>query len=140
MELVSGAHIKYQLVYHLQWIPKYRFKIFRQEKFRYDYENILRLVARRHGMEIIEAAVMPDHVHVVVSAPPTISPSKALQLLKGGSSFDFFHLHPIFRLRYPKGHLLAPGKFCRSVGDVDLETTKNYVRNQVQQATLGDFL
>jgi putative transposase len=139
MELVSGAHIKYQVVYHLQWIPKCRYRIFRKEKYRYDYENILRLVARRHLMEIIELAVMPDHVHVVVSAHPTMSPSKALQLLKGGSSYDFFHLHPEFRLRYLKGHLFAPGKFCRSVGDVDLKTTANYVRNQAQQATLTDF-
>ncbi len=139
MELVSGAHIKYQLVYHLQWIPKCRYKIFRREKYRYDYENILRLVARRHRMEVIEVAVMSDHVHVVVSAHPTISPSKALQLLKGGSSYDFFHLHPEFRLRYPKGHLLAPGKFCRSVGDVDLEKTRSYVREQAGQTTLAGF-
>ncbi len=139
MELVSGAHIKYQLVYHLQWIPKCRFKIFRQERYRYDYENILKIVARRHGMKILEHAIMPDHVHVVVAAPPTLSVSMALQLLKGGSSYDFFHLHPEFRLRYPKGHLFAPGKFCRSVGSVDLETTKKYVRDQALQSRLGDF-
>lgn len=83
---------------------------------------------------------MPDHVHMVVAVPPSISLSKALQLLKGGSSYEFFHLHPEFRLRYPKGHLLSPGKFCRSIGDVDLETTKNYVREQAGQSTLQNFL
>lgn len=139
MELVSGAHIKYQVVYHLQWVPKYRYKIFRKEKYRYDYENVVRLVAKRNRLEILEFAVMPDHVHIVVAAPASISPSRALQLLKGGSSYDFFHLHPEFRLRYPKGHLFSPGKFCRSVGNVDLETTKKYVRDQAQQTSLKDF-
>ena len=139
MELVSGAHIKYQLVYHFERAPKYRYNIFRRDVYRYDYENCLQLVARRHGMTIIQMAVMPDHVHVVISVPPSMSVSKALQLLKGGSSYDFFHLHPEFRLRYMKGHLLSEGKFCRSVGDVDLEATKEYVRKQAEQATLGSF-
>jgi len=140
MELVSGAHIKYQLFYHLEWTPKCRYKIFQQEKYKYDYEEILKIVARRHGIDIKEMAVMPDHIHLLVSAPPSMSASKALNLLKGGSSHDFFHLHPIFRKRYPRGHLLSAGKFCRSVGDVDFETTRDYVREQAQQATLDPFL
>ena len=140
MELVSGAHIKYQMVYHLQWVPKYRYKIFGKEKYRYDYENILHIVAKRHSMQILELAVMPDHVHAVVSCNAWMPAPKALALLKGASSYDFFHLHPEFRLRYPQGHLFSPGKFCRSVGDVDLEKTKNYVREQAQQATLMGFL
>lgn len=139
VELVSGAHIKYQLVYHLQWVPKCRYKIFRKEKYRHDYEVILRILAKRYGFEIVELAVMPDHVHIVVMAPPSFSVSKILQILKGGSSYEFFHLHPEFRLRYPKGHLFSPGKFCRSVGSVDLKATTEYVRNQTKQTTLQIF-
>jgi putative transposase len=139
MELVSGAYIKYQLVYHLEWVSKYRYKIFRKERYRYDYDTILRIIAQRHHFEVLELDVMSDHVYMVVAVPPSISLSKALQLLKGGSSYEFFHLHPEFRLRYKTGHLLSPGKFCRSVGDVDLETTKNYVKEQAGQSTLQDF-
>ncbi|MDE1847939.1 MAG: IS200/IS605 family transposase, partial [Candidatus Micrarchaeota archaeon] len=40
------------------------------------------------------------------------------------------NLHPEVKLRYPKGHMFSPGAFFRSVGDVDFETTKNYVKNQ----------
>lgn len=139
MELVSGAHIKYQMFYHLEWTPKCRYKIFRQEKYKYDYENILKIVARRHGIRIMEMAVMPEHIHLLVSVPPSMSASKVLNLLKGGSSHDFFQLHPEFRLRYKRGHLLSAGKFCRTVGDVDFETTKNYVRDQVKQSKLVRF-
>ena len=130
MDLNSGAHIKYQMLYHLEWCPKYRYNIFGKEMYRQDYEFCLELVAARHGIQIIEMAVNPEHVHLLVSAPPTMSVSQALQFLKGGSSFEFMHLHEEFRLRYPKGHLLSPGKFCRTVGDVDFETTKDYIRNQ----------
>lgn len=130
MNLNSGAHIKYQLVYHVEWVPKYRYRIFGNEILRYDYETIVRIVAWQHGMDILEITAMPDHVHAVVIAPPTMSVSKMAQILKGGSSYEFGNLHPNIRLRYPKGHMLSPGKFVRSVGSVDLETTKNYVRKQ----------
>jgi len=140
MECESGAHIKYQLVYHLVWIPKYRYQIFKKEKYRYDYEVILHILCKRHGFQILELAVMPDHIHLVVAVPPTVSLSRALQLIKGGSSFQFFQLHPEFRMRYPKGHLFGPGKFCRSVGNVDLETTQEYVKKQKEQMTLISFL
>ncbi len=139
MELVSGAHIKYQVVYHLQWTPKCRYKIFSKESHRLDYEKVLKAAAQRHGMQVLEHAVMPDHVHVAVKVPASVSPSKALFLLKGASSHDFFQLHPNFRLLYRKGHLLSAGKFCRSVGDVDLPTTIKYIEEQKKQAKLTEF-
>ena len=83
---------------------------------------------------------MPDHVHTAVGIPPTMSVSKALQLLKGTSSRELFKRKPNFRLRYPKGHLWSQGKFYRSVGDTDAETAIQYVRNQrLEQTSLYDY-
>jgi putative transposase len=56
-------------------------------------------VAERHRIEIIEINVMPDHIHLIVSIPPTMI-SKAFQLLKGASSYELFRREPKFRLRY----------------------------------------
>jgi putative transposase len=98
-------------------------------------------VAERHGIEITDIPVMPDHVHLIAGILQTMSVSDALRLLKGASSHELFWKKPNFRKRYPKGHLWSPGKFYRSVGDADLETTRNYVRNQreIHQATLSEF-
>ena len=67
--------------------------------------------------------------------------------LKGGGPFQFFRLHPEMRLRYPKGHLFSPGKFCSTVGPMNLEKEINYVRNQsvhyavdARQRRIGAFL
>ena len=76
MNLVSGAHIKYQVVYHLQWCPKYRYNAFRKDVYSYDYEWCVRTVAMWHGIQIIELSVLPDHIHAMVSAPPDMAPSK----------------------------------------------------------------
>ena len=104
-------------------------------------ESILQKIAIENKMQVEELAVMPDHVHMVVHVNPSISLAKATQLLKGRSSYEYFKIHPNLRNRYWKGHMWSKGKFYRSVGSVDLETTKQYVRNQedVHQTKLGAF-
>ena len=129
-DLVSGAHALFQCVYHIEWCPKYRFNVLRKQSHRGDMEKILRKIAEEKDMRIEELAVMPDHVHVVVHVKPSMSLGRATQLLKGGSSYEMFRKHPNLRLRYRGGHYWSPGKFYRSVGSVDLEKTKQYVREQ----------
>jgi len=140
-DLVSGAHSLFQCVYHIEWCPKYRFNVFKKEGSKEDMENILQKIAMENKMQVEELAVMPDHVHMVVHVNPRISLAKATQLLKGRSSYEYFKIHPNLRNRYWKGHMWSKGKFYRSVGSVDLETTKQYVRNQedVHQTKLGAF-
>ena len=129
-DLMSGAHAIYQCVYHIEWCPKYRFNVLRKQTHRKDMEVILKKIAQEKGMRIEELAVMPDHVHIVVHVKPGISLAKATNLLKGRSSYEMFRKHPNLRLRYRKGHYWSKGKFYRSVGSVDLEKTKTYVREQ----------
>ena len=129
-DLTSGAHALFQCVYHIEWCPKYRFNVFKKEGSKENMETILRRIAEKHDMKIEELAVMTDHVHIVMHVKPGVSLSKATQLLKGGSSYEYFKKHPNLRNRYRKGHMWSRGKFYRSVGTIDLQTTKQYVRNQ----------
>jgi putative transposase len=59
-----------------------------------------------------------------------MSASKVLLILKGLSSKLFFEHNKKARLRYPKGHLWSRGKFAASVGFVQFDVVKSYVRNQ----------
>ena len=43
-------------------------------------------IARDNHMKALQVGGMEDHVHIVLGAPPTMAVSKAVQLLKGGSS------------------------------------------------------
>ena len=84
----------------------------------------------RHKLKIIELDVQPDHVHCIVGISLSMSPVKALQILKGGSAYLFFRANKKVRLRYPRGHLWSPGKFASSLGFIQVEQAKDYVRNQ----------
>jgi len=43
-------------------------------------------IARQNDMKALQIGGIEDHLHVVLGAPPTMAVSKAVQLLKGGSS------------------------------------------------------
>ena len=140
MELISSSHSVGQNIYHLEWCPKYRYHMMRQEQIQKLIEDVLRDVAQRHHITVIELSVMPDHIHMVAALPATMSVSSALHLLKGASSHEIFKQIPAFRRRYPRGAFWSPGKFFRTVGDADADTVINYVRNhRFQQATLDGF-
>ena len=112
----------------------------RKEKLRLAARKAIEEVGKRHGIHFVELGVMPDHVHAIVSCNPSMSQSKALNLLKGGSSYKLFKEYPNLRLRYPKGHFWSRGKAGRTVGDVDKETVIDYVKRQAEQSSIVDFL
>ena len=117
-------------MWHFEWCTKYRYKMFKKEEYQKLAEACIRRAASLHKITIIEISVMPEHVHVVIRISLNISPAKALNILKGLSAKFFFEHHERARLRYPRGHLWSKGKFAASLGFVEADVVKNYVRNQ----------
>ena len=141
MELKSTAHKVGINVHHLQWCTKYRYKMMGKDEYKNICEKAICHQADRHGITIRELFVMPEHIHISCELPPRMSQSKALQLLKGGSSYLLFKTQPKFRLRYPKGHFWSPGAYAGSVGHNTVDVVDSYVRNQrnIHQRSLRDF-
>jgi len=124
------AHSVGTVMLHLQWCTKYRYRIFRRPETAKLLEACIRKAATTHNIKIIEINVQPEHVHCIVLVKFSMSASRVLQLLKGISAKLFFEHKEKMRLRYPRGHLWSRGKFASSVGFVQLETVKQYVRHQ----------
>ena len=122
------SHCPGQNVHHLQWCTKYRYAMLQQPRLFQAGEASLERAAQRHGIRLLERAVMSDHVHVVADLPPDMSPARAAMLLKGASAHDLFKIEPKFRKRYWGGHFWGRAYFHRSAGDADLETVTHYVR------------
>jgi len=84
------AHSVGMVMLHLQWCTKYRYKMFWWRSNIKLIEACIRRSASRNGIKIIELNVQPEHIHCVVMVKFSLSTSKVLQLLKGGSSRLFF--------------------------------------------------
>ena len=124
------AHSVGLMLLHLEWKPKYAYKMFRKEEQKNLCAACIRRAASLHDIKIIVLSVMPEHIHCEVKVALDMSASKVLQILKGLSAKLFFEKNPKARLRYPKGHLWSRGKFASSVGIVQEEVVRRYIENQ----------
>ena len=120
--------------WHFQWVTKYRYKVFGNVKLQKLCEIFLLEAARRYKFEIDELEVAPDHIHVIAKLRPSMSPAKAVMLMKGYSSRMLFmadeqNLKSFYWRDAQKRSLWGDGKFIGSVGHITLETAKEYVKN-----------
>ena len=129
VEYRTSAHAMYDIKYHIVWITKYRYKVLRgrvAERAR----DLIRQTCEARGITIIRGAVSPDHVHMLVSAPPSLAPAKIVQYIKGRSSRRLQEEFTELRKRYWGQHLWGRGYFCATVGAVDEKTIREYIENQ----------
>ena len=88
-------------MFHLEWKPKYGYRMFRKEEQKNLMSACIRRAASLHKIKIIVLSVMPEHIHTEVQVPLSMAASMATQILKGLSSKLFFEHNPKVRLRYP---------------------------------------
>ena len=115
---------------HIQLTPKYRYKMMRKEKLKIFCKVSIEEACKQHKIEIEIIKVMDKHVHFIADVPKTMSDAKAMQLIKGLSSYILFRLCPSLRKRYPNGHFWAEGYFCDGVGNSNFAQTFLYIENQ----------
>ena len=136
MDNNSLAHTKWNCKYHIVFTPKYRRQII-YKKISSDIGQIVRMLCARKGVEIIEAAAMPDHIHPYVSIPPKYSVSEFVRYLKGKSSLMIFDRHANLKYKYGNRHFWCRGYYVDTVGRNE-KTIREYVRNQLQEDIASD--
>ena len=88
----SLAHTKWNCKYHIVFAPKFRRKII-YGKLRVEIGKILRELCNWKEVNILEAELCPDHVHMLVEIPPKMSVSGFVGFLKGKSTLLIFERH-----------------------------------------------
>ena len=113
----------------IQITTKYRYKMMRQEKLRVFCKVAIEEACKKHKIEVIIIKVLPEHVHLIVDCPRSISDMMLMQIIKSLSSYILFRICPDLRKRYPNGHFLNRGYFCQGCG-TDFQRALSYVENQ----------
>jgi len=132
-DLVSGSYTLGQSLYHLEWCPKYRYNALRGEHVKSFLKDALIEIAEKYGMKIHAIGIMPDHVHLFVEIPPTLSLSNSVQYFKGITARKIFQAFSGFKYRYSRGHFWSEGYFYRSVGSVRADVVQYYVEHQEEE-------
>lgn len=124
----SLSHTKWMSKYHIVFTPKYRRKII-YNQYRESLREIIKLLCKYKGVEILEGHLMPDHVHLVLSIPPKMSVSSFMGYLKGKSALMMFERHANLKYKFGNRRFWAEGYYVSTVG-LHEATVRKYVREQ----------
>ena len=134
----SLAHTKWNCKYHVVFAPKYRRKEFYGEK-RLEIGQILRQLCEWKGVNIINAEVCPDHIHMLIEIPPEMSVSTFMGYLKGKSSLMIYERWGNLKFKYRNREFWCRGYYVDTVGK-NTKAINEYISHQLKEDELGSQL
>jgi putative transposase len=116
----------YSTAYHFVWIPKYRRRIFTEQR-----QAACKLALQRccdaHGFKLLAVETDVDHVHVFVSAAPRWAPATIVGLLKGSSSRDLRKEFPELKRHCGRQQLWTQAYYVGTAGAVSAMVIRKYI-------------
>ena len=138
MDYRYGSHTAYNIEYHFVWVTKYRYKVLKGD-VAVRLRELIRQTCEAFEIRILSGVVSQDHVHILVSAPPTLAPSEIMRRIKGRSAAKLFEEFPTLHKRYWGRHFWARGYFWRAVGQVTEEMIRSYLQHHFESNPNDDF-
>ena len=124
------SHSVYETSYHLVWCPKYRRDIFKPSEIRKGAKELIRAICEEYGFEVEELEVSMDHVHIMLSIPPSRAIGYAIRVIKSISARELFREFPELKRRLWSGQLWEDVYFARTVGSrMTSEVIKKYIKH-----------
>lgn len=123
----TTRHAKFLLAYHLIWCPKYRKSILDRDDVVEAARSSISGKVSELGCTLIALEIMPDHIHLSLSAPPRLSPAELAGKIKGGSGSTLAAKFPELK---KKGSVWSRSYFCATTGSVSTEVIKHYIETQ----------
>lgn len=97
-----------------------------------DIVNILSMLCKRKEVNIVEAEIYPDHVHMLVEIPPKMSVSDFVGYLKGKSTLMIFERHANLKYKYGNRHFWCREYYVDTVGK-NAKKIEEYIRSQLKE-------
>ena len=138
MDYRKVSHSLFDLKYHIVFCTKYRYRVLTGQVAT-RVREIIREVCASNYVDIISGSMSPDHIHLLISVPPSISISKIIQYIKGKSSRKLMQEFEVIRKRYWGQHLWSRGYFVVTVGNVNSEEVQRYIEDQDEHHKKDDF-
>ena len=129
----SARTCVFNIGYHIVWSTKYRRKVLSGD-IESTCRNIFHDIAETNGFTINALEIMPDHIHLFVSAHPKFAPGWIVKTLKGASGKILFSSFPELKKVFFCGHIWNPSTYYGTVGDISRETVERYIQMQKVEA------
>jgi len=126
---ISAGGCVYNVNYHFVWSVKYRRKVLNGDLAE-TLKDLHIYVAQDKGFLLNAQEVMPDHVHLFVTAHPKFAPATIVKLMKGITARKLFEQYPDLRKQLWEGHLWNPSYYVGTCGDVTKDVIRRYIETQ----------
>lgn len=113
--------------YHFVFCPRYRRKVFLVDGVEARFKELVNQICEANKIDILAMECNVDHCHLFLNAPPQLSPSEIMRLIKRGTGFSLRSEFPSLSLAK---QLWTRNFFVSTAGSVSSETIKNYVNEQ----------
>ena len=127
---ISKNHSKFILTYHIIFTCKYRKKLL--IKYGEDVKQIMYDISKKYDFDIKEMEVDKDHIHMMISSAPKISPLQIVRVLKQQSTIQMWkrYASELKKQYWKENTFWTDGYFCSTIGEVSSKTLKHYIQNQ----------
>jgi putative transposase len=130
MEITRLSHCVYHCRYHLVMVTKYRKAIFNERIFAYFDTKLAEITEHYPLLQFIKVNHDKDHLHLLVSIPPTMSVGKAIGLIKQNTSRELKQKFPFLKQVYWGTEAVwSEGYFVSTVG-IDQKVIQAYIEDQ----------
>ena len=124
------SHAVFACDYHLVWPTKYRKKIFNPGVQAYLLQMLKGLPEHRPDLIIKEVNTDQDHIHILVSIPPTVTVGSVVRLIKSNTARELNAKFPHLKTFYwGTASIWSAGYFVSTVG-VNEQLIRRYIQDQ----------
>ena len=134
MDYNKKAHSVYLLTYHIVFVTKYRRPVITDEIGDF-MKNHAAYLCGRFGGELVSAGTDRDHIHLLVSMPPDVAPSRLVTTLKTQLSKEVRLAYTEHVRQYLRGEapFWSSSYFIASTGTAVMEKAREYIESQRTQ-------
>ena len=137
MDKNTLGHTTWECKYHVVFAAEFRRQVIYGRII--DIGKILRELCARKGIEIIEAELCPDHVHMLLRIPPKYSMSEIRGYLKRKRSLMIFDRHANMKYKYGNRHFWCRGYYVDTAGKNGKKIAE-YIKGQLNRGKYGEQL
>ena len=125
----TDNHLVYSCQYHVIFCPKYRRPVLADKKIANRLNELILEKQEVYRYNVLDIEILSDHVHLLLDVNPKDGGIfRSVNMIKGYTSNALRKEFPELKSRLPT--LWTQSKFISSVGEVTLETIKQYLDKQ----------
>lgn len=127
------SHCIFLCNYHIVLVTKYRRKIFNEGIFAYFGSKLQEIKKHYPQIDILEVNHDKDHIHFLISIPPSMSVGRVVGILKSNTAKGLKQKFPFLKEVYWGTESIWSSSYFVSTTGINEKIIRKYIQNQGEE-------